>query len=174
MNNTGLYQISIGNYFYIGQSQDLKKREIKHLSMLKKGTHYNLKMQNIYNKYQDFHFQETLFCSIDELNDQEQRLLDMFWGADGCMNLAKDAEAPQRGLKRSEETKSKISKAKKGVYGGEKNPNYDHTKYTFIHAEHGEVTFTQHFLRTKYNLDQSHTSEVISGKRKSHKGWRLK
>jgi len=172
--NSGLYQINIGDYFYFGQTQDFKQRKSKHLWHLKKGTHRNKFMQNVYDKHQDFHFQEVLHCSVDELNQQEQRLLDAFWGTEGCLNISKDAEAVQRGLKRSEETKKKLSEAMKGVHEGEKHPSYNHTKYTFIHEEHGEITCTQYELYTKYNLQQGHVSKLISGKYKSTKGWRLK
>lgn len=203
-NNIGLYQISINNYFYIGQSMNLKKRKRDHLYYLKNGNHYNKFMQNVYDKYQDFHFQETLFCSVEELNAQEQKLLDMFWGTEGCMNISKCAEAFARGLKKSEEHKLKISEAQKGeksawygrnhsdeskkkmsqvkkgkknpMYGktGKKSPVYDDTLRTFIHEEHGEVTCTQYELRTKYNLHAGDVSNVIKGRNKSVKGWRLK
>ena len=178
--NSGLYQINIGDYFYFGQAQDLKKRKSQHLSRLKKGTHNNPLMQNVYNKYQKFDFQEVLHCSVDDLDQQEQRLLDAFWGTEGCMNIAKDAKAFHRGLKHTEESKKKMSEAQKGeknyMYGktGEKCPKYDHTLYTFIHDEHGEVTCTQYELWTKHNLNQSHLSKVVSGKYKQHKGWSLK
>ena len=167
--NSGLYQISIGDYFYFGQAQNLKKRKREHLNRLKKGTHVNPIMQNVYNKYQEFDFQEVLYCSVDELNDQEQRLLDAFWGTEGCMNISKDAEAVWRGLKLSEETKRKMSEAKKG----NKN-SQDKTLHTFTHAEHGEITCNQYQLRTKYNLNPGNLSRLISGKKKSVKGWRLK
>ena len=195
--NSGLYQISIGDYFYFGQSQDLKTRKSQHLHHLKKGTHRNPLMQNVYSKYQEFDFKEVLHCPVEELNQQEQRLLDSFWGTEGCMNISKCAEAPQRGLKRSEESKKKMSEAHKGKHHSEetkrklseahkgKKKSEEHkrklsesrqgdTKHTFIHDEHGEVTTTQFDLRTKYNLDQSNTSKVIKGKLKSHQGWSLK
>ena len=184
--NSGLYQINIGDYFYFGQAQDLKKRKSQHLNHLKKGTHVNPIMQNVYNKYQEFDFQEVLHCSVDDLDQQEQRLLDAFWGTEGCMNIAKDAKAFHRGLKHTEESKKKMSEAHKGkkiseehkrkmseAKKGNKN-SQDKTPRTFIHEEHGEVICTQYELRTKYNLTPGNLSRVVSGKYKSVKGWRLK
>jgi len=209
--NTGIYKISIDDYFYIGQSQDLKTRERKHLYNLKKGTHDNRIMQNVYNKKKKFTFNLIIPCEIEELNRWEQTLLDFNQGNKLCMNICKDAEAPRRGLNHSKETKRKLSEANKGeknpMYGkkfseehkrkisesqkGEKNHMYgkhrseetkkkiseakqNKTLHTFTHEEHGEITCTQYDLRMKYNLNQGHISEVISGKRKTHKGWRKK
>jgi len=192
--NSGLYQISIGDFFYFGQAQDLKRRKYDHLSKLKKGTHENPIMQNVYDKYQEFDFKEVLHCSVEELNQQEQRLLDAFWRTEGCMNICQYAEASFRGRKHSEETKKKMSEAQKGekhhMYGkqhseeakrkmslatkGEKNSKYNPTEYTFIHDEHGQITCTRYELLTKYSLNSSNISGVISGRRKSHQGWKLK
>ena len=177
--NSGLYQINIGDYFYFGQTKDLKRRKRVHLNNLKKGNHHNEFMQNVYNKYREFDFQEVLHCSVDELNDQEQRLLDAFWGTEGCMNICPIANS-SKGRKLSDEHKRKLSEAKKGkknpMYGktGEKSTSYDHTLFTFVHAEHGEVTCTRYELWTKHNLTQGHLSKVVSGKRNHTGGWRLK
>ena len=186
MRNTGIYKISIDDYFYIGQSQDFKKRKSWHLSMLKKGTHSNKFMQNVYNKYKDFSFSPLVYAEIKELNHIEQGLLDVYWGNKLCMNISKDAEAVWRGLNHTEESKKKMSEAHKGkkiseehkrkmseAKKGNKN-SQDKTPRTFIHEEHGEVICTQYELRTKYNLTPGNLSRVVSGKYKSVKGWRLK
>lgn len=194
MNNTGIYRIQIGDYFYFGQSQDLKNRKSAHLCALRKGNHKNPKMQNVYNKYQDFSFSAIVYAEIKELNQIEQGLLDIYCGNNLCMNIALDASAPARGLRRSEETlrkmseaqigtknhfygkkhseksKKKMSEAKKGV----NNPTYNPEIFTFIHDEHGEITCTRHEFLSKYNLDGSNVTKVIKGKYQQHKGWRLK
>ena len=170
MDNVGIYRIQIGPYYYLGQSQDLKKRKREHVYYLKKGTHHNNFMQRVYDKYQEYEFKTMIECDIDQLNHLEQSALDIHCGYDDCMNIAKDAEATWRGLNHSEESKSKMSEAKTG----EKHPKYNHTLYTFIHDENGEVTTTQHELLSKYHLDKGNLSRLISGKYKSHKGWRLK
>lgn len=108
----GLYQIKVGpRTFYYGQSQNLQNREHGHLHYLRKGTHSNRQLQRSFNKHGEgsFSFKALLICEIEELNRYEQALLDAHHGTPGCANVAKDAEAPTRGLKHSEETKEKMS-----------------------------------------------------------------
>lgn len=51
---------------------------------------------------------------------------------------------------------------------------YDNSKeYWFSHKDYGTVKSTQHELASKYNIDCSHLSKVVSGKRRSGKGWVL-
>lgn len=38
---------------------------------------------------------------------------------------------------------------------------------------YGVISCTRYDLRTKYSLNESGVSELIKGKRKSHKGWRV-
>lgn len=111
---TGIYQINIGDYFYFGQSIDLNARNRRHKSELFNGNHCNTKMQNVFNKYNKYDFKVVLECSVEELDDQEQRLLDAFWGTEGCMNLCKDIGHSTRGFKISEDHKKKLSEANKG------------------------------------------------------------
>lgn len=56
---------------------------------------------------------------------------------------------------------------------GNKNPKYDHAIYFFIH-DSGIVEECQRYqLQTKYSLNQGKISELVNGKRKSVKGWRM-
>jgi len=113
MKHSGIYYIQIGPWFYYGQSVDLKRRRREHLSALKADLHSNQILQSAYNKYQQFEFTVVGSVPVDELDGAEQFFIDCFWGEDYCANLAKDAASPGRGLKRSEETKEKISAAAK-------------------------------------------------------------
>lgn len=98
----------------------------------------------------------------------------------------------KRGASHSDATRAKMSAAKRGEknywYGrhhsaesleknresqlGSNNSRYDLTQYIFQHPEHGERICTQYELRTECGLNKSHLSNLVQGKRKSHKGWR--
>lgn len=54
--NSGVYRIEINNRFYIGVSVDLAGRFRKHKWLLNNNKHYNKKLQNAYNKYQNLSF----------------------------------------------------------------------------------------------------------------------
>lgn len=56
---------------------------------------------------------------------------------------------------------------------GKNNPNYDSTVYYFVHDNGTEEHCTRHFLYTKYNLSPNKVTCLITGVRRSHKGWRL-
>lgn len=105
-----IYLISWTNnpYFYIGQTQSLKKRWNRHINLLKKKTHPNPKLQNVYNKWGEPQFHIIEECSIEELNEREQFYLNLLFDDPNCVNLAKYAEAPNRGRKFSEETLEKL------------------------------------------------------------------
>ena len=56
---------------------------------------------------------------------------------------------------------------------GSKHGLYDHTIYTFRHVSGIVEICTQHYLRTKYNLNRSHVGRLIAGTRKNHQGWSI-
>lgn len=56
---------------------------------------------------------------------------------------------------------------------GRKNARYDHKLYTFSHKDDTIERCTRHDLQIKYGLSSGHMCNLINGKLKSHKGWRL-
>lgn len=117
---SGIYVIlNIQNgHFYIGQTQNFRKRLRDHKSYLIRGTHPNHHLQSAWNKYGEraFRFVELECCSIEQLDEREQYYLDLYAGKELCYNVATDAIAPKRGLTytMSEETKQKIGNANRG------------------------------------------------------------
>ena len=56
---------------------------------------------------------------------------------------------------------------------GSKHGYYDHTLYRWLNPDNGLIISTQYDLRMKYDLIQPAISDIIRGKRKSHKGFKL-
>lgn len=113
----GIYRISIGpRTFYWGQAQNLWKRGRQHLGALKKGNHANPHLQASFDKHGEgaYKYEVSLLCTVEDLDMQEQFCLDTYHGTPGCANVAMVAAASQRGLRRSEETRAKISATKMG------------------------------------------------------------
>ena len=115
MKISGIYQIQstkIPTKSYIGSAFNISKRWYMHLNLLRKNTHPNPKLQNHFNKYgeADFQFSILLGCPKEDLIKTEQYFIDSY---NPYFNICKTAGS-QFGLKRSIETKIKISTSKKG------------------------------------------------------------
>ena len=100
--------------FYIGSTANFKKRQQEHLS-----SKAPLPFQRALRKNPDEW--EWEFVEDDrEDRELEQLLLDLFWGTEGCLNLAADATSPTKGREQTAETKAKIGAKHKGKkYGPE-------------------------------------------------------
>lgn len=113
--NTGIYQItSPSGKSYIGSSKDLQKRWKQHKWFLQKGNHHNRHLQNAWNKYEgNLGFKPLIICHIEDLLLYEQLIIDNLKPE---YNIAKSANKAfyALGIKRSQETKDKISKALTG------------------------------------------------------------
>ncbi len=112
---SGIYQIRGPDKVYIGQAQNITDRFRAHRHRLNKGDHRNKHLQSAWNKYGEsaFVFELLAFFSLEDLNKAEQAALDSIH-ANGKYNIAVCAEAFGRGLKRSEETRRKLSLANIG------------------------------------------------------------
>lgn len=99
---------------YIGQSQNLELRRKQHYKLLGYGSHRNIHLQRAFNRDGEgsFDFDIVELCRTEDLNSAEQRYLDAYAGND-CYNICRIAES-SRGVKRSAETRAKLSAAKKG------------------------------------------------------------
>lgn len=91
---------------YIGSAVDIKNRWSKHLTMLRKGTHKNSKLQNHYNKYNEEDFVLIIIepCFPEFLTIREQYYLDKL---NPSFNICKIAGS-SLGVKRSEAFKEKM------------------------------------------------------------------
>ena len=98
--------------FYIGSAVQVKSRWCLHLADLRKNKHHSYKLQNHYNKYckDDLVFIVIEPCFPEFLVIREQYYIDSL---NPFFNINKIANS-SLGIKRSKETRDKISKARKG------------------------------------------------------------
>jgi len=128
---SGIYQIRncLNNKIYIGSSNNLRKRFIKHKSRLNRNEHRNPHLQSSWNKYgeDNFSFEILLVCEQFELLRYEQLCLDNFirFGID--YNIAKFASAPMRGRHHSQKTKDILRSVNQKNRTGKSNPFYGKT-----------------------------------------------
>ena len=113
----GIYQIkcTVNSKVYVGLSNNIEMRWIHHRSELKLNKHGNSYLQNTYNKYgiDVFIFSILEECLECDLEAREQYYLNLVFEAGNTFNIAKVSKS-NRGIKRSEETRKKISIAQKG------------------------------------------------------------
>ena len=125
----GVYEIRNveTNLIYIGSGTDMRRRQKDHISVLKRGIHRNLYLQNAFNKYG---FDAFVFSVVEivenknVLREQEQYWINITecYKKDKGYNLNPIVDSPL-GCKRSDETKRRVSESKKG----KKNPFYGKT-----------------------------------------------
>lgn len=112
--SSGVYQITntVNGNSYVGSTMIFRERFYKHRSLLRRGKHHGTALQRAWDKYGEpsFIFTPILVCSKKDLFFYEQLCLD---------NLASEYNSCRIagtiiGIKRSDETKAKISAVSKG------------------------------------------------------------
>lgn len=113
-------------HYYIGSTSNLKARMGTHKSYLKKGTHPNHKLQELYNRDNRLSIDYQYTVDVDKAKDIEQSELDKFVGTSLCCNIGSGSRSTwakgkvsddrrklmslaQLGRTHSEETRKKIS-----------------------------------------------------------------
>lgn len=117
MNKSGIYIIknTINGKSYIGSAVNLKSRESKHKSDLSKNKHHSIKLQRSWNKYgkQNFIFDILeIVLNKNDLIEKEQFWIDLYGSYKNGFNCCGIAGSIL-GIKRSEETRAKMSNANK-------------------------------------------------------------
>lgn len=117
---SGVYHIknTINNKIYIGSAKNIRNRFNAHKYLLKKNSHDNSFLQNAWNKYGEecFIFEIIEVCDLSSLLIREQFYLDLFksYERNNGYNIIKIAVG-NYGYKFSEESRKKMSLAKKGL-----------------------------------------------------------
>jgi len=117
---SGIYEINnlINSKRYVGSAANFKKRWHEHKKFLKKNIHRNRLLQNAWNKHGEENFVFEVIEDIldkSKLIEREQYYIDTLKPE---YNICKIADS-SLGVKRSEETIERISKAHIGVNSGE-------------------------------------------------------
>ena len=111
---SGIYRIRnlVNNKTYIGSAIFLSNRKSRHFTSLRDNKHANTHLQNSYNIYgkDSFVFEVLHYCNSRFLINREQAFIDMLKPEYNIRLVAHS----NIGIKRSEETRKKISLALKG------------------------------------------------------------
>jgi len=99
---------------YIGQSKDIKRRFICHLSNLRKNKHGNIHLQRAWNKYgeKSFGFNILELCDSNLLDDREIFNIEQYKVFSGVYNLK---DGGTNGIKYSKESRLKISRYRQNL-----------------------------------------------------------
>lgn len=118
MSNSGLYLITnkITGDYYGGSSVDIDRRWKEHKRSVKSTKLSCPKLHSDMRVYgvDAFDFKILLICSVSDLSMYEQLWLNYNVGLLNCYNIATDSTCEFRGIKLTENHKSKISKALMG------------------------------------------------------------
>ena len=143
--SSGIYKITIGRWFYYGQTINFDRRRKEHIRNLKKGKHENVLLQRAFDKHKTFEFSECAYeNNTDLLTELEQLVIDEWFGKPNCANLNPEAAVPPstKGKKlgpRSEETIAKIRAARKDQPG---KPRSEETRAK-MSASHKGISLTE-------------------------------
>jgi group I intron endonuclease len=118
MENCGIYLITCTrpgkrSVYYVGQSNDLKRRLGQHRSNLRHDRHHNCLLASYWKKYgsNSFTFEVLETCDLSHLDEIEGWWLGMMVGHSSCCNFGTTPGAANRGVKFSAETRERMSKA---------------------------------------------------------------
>lgn len=117
--DSGIYIIfnHVSNKLYIGQTRNLKNREICHFSALRNGKHHNKYLQRAFNRDGEdaFHFIVLEKCPVEELDERERQYIKSFRSMDNTLGY---------NLESGGNVGKEVSEAVKEAKRGANNPMY--------------------------------------------------
>lgn len=121
---TGVYRMTNRNNgkHYVGSAKNFNRRSGEHRAGLRRGKHCNPRLQRSWNKHGEdaFDFVIVEECSVEQMVEREQFWMDELdvCNPDKGYNIARKAwTSPVIGIGHTDETKKKMSAAKKGKPG---------------------------------------------------------
>ena len=141
---SGIYVITniVNNKYYGGSSVNINKRWNQHKWLAKTGSTKCTKLYAAIRKYGVQNFAITVFKEVnpDVLLMEEQLWLDEFYSESLSYNISLTAESPMRKRHHSEETKKKMSKARKGKVSSMKGKNNEGKRLSMLGVPRSELT----------------------------------
>jgi group I intron endonuclease len=118
--SSGVYTITniINGKYYVGSSNNIKRRWRHHKDTLRRGIHPNKYLQRAFDKYGEDNFLFEIVELTEEYILKEQEILDRNFEA--TYNIAIMADAPMTGKKHAEKVKKLLSKK----LSGKNHPHY--------------------------------------------------
>ena len=120
--------------FYIGSTNNTRKRKSQHFRDLRKGSHHSIYLQRAFNKYSEISFLFIIIETTYDYKAREQELLDII-DFNYCYNMSRLATGgdlisnhPDRERIIVDNTKRLLNLPKQKPRYGEKNSNWRITK----------------------------------------------
>jgi group I intron endonuclease len=163
---SGIYAIIniVNNRWYIGSAVNVERRWYRHRSDLRTQVHINRHLQRSWNKYgeQAFVFLFLEECEKNDLLKREQYYIDL---VNPGFNILKIAGS-QLGIKRSLETRKKMSDAKKGKpsnFKGKSSSMKGKKRPKEICQRLSELRMGKHHTEeTKQKISESQRGRILS------------
>lgn len=162
----GIYKIENtvnGDYYYGSTADSFAQRFSNHKSQLRLNKHSNPRLQRSWNKHGSDSFVFKIVSVCENQQDSiitEQKYLDAHVGQDKCCNFLPRA-GTTAGKVLSEVAKKRIARSKS-------------TKQYRLIDPAGKIHRTKYLVpfSLKHGLDFSAMYKLVSGKLKTHHGWR--
>jgi len=172
--NTGIYKIEhlASGKIYVGSAVNIKRRIWEHKNRLKTSTHPNPKLQRAWDKYgaEAFEFSILVICSSEELLIKEQEFIDNLKTMEFGYNLCPVAGSAL-GIKRSEETKKRMSESQKGrEFSEEHKQNITKSQLGNKRKPHSEETKIKMSITAKNRIHIPQSEETKAKRSAALKG----
>ena len=171
MAQSGVYAIThvVSGKRYIGSSRNMRSRLNEHKRNLVKTAHFNVKLQNAFNKYgvDSFTFEPLIQCTESDLVFFEQRAIDGFDSCRNGYNIRPTAES-QRGHKFGacpQERRDRIAASNRGI----KKPALLGNMHTLglKHSEETKALMRAAHMGKKFTPERcANISAALKGKKK--------
>lgn len=140
-------------YYYVGQTVDYKRRQREHMFYFRNNSHYNIRLQRLYNKYGQPKFKKLISMPNELLDETERYYIKLNYHPIFCCNILMNATS-LKGFKHSEETKKQLSLKHTG-----KTLTADHKEQ--IRLSMLKVNFDRNQLRKQFTGSSNPKAKIV-------------